>query len=99
MSNKEKEIDIVVAVFNNESIIEDIFENLKKELLEFIFMEDVSTFKKAIFIQGIFSYASLILGANQTLSEEAKNNKMIELINISKMLNESINEDLTKYAN
>ncbi|MDO4690050.1 MAG: hypothetical protein Q4A58_01955 [Fusobacterium sp.] len=97
MGKNEKKVDIVVAVFNNESLINDIFENLKKELLEFIFMEDVSTFKKAIFIQGIFSYANLILSANQTLSEEDKNKKMIELINISKMLNETSNEDLTKF--
>lgn len=100
MSNdNEKEIDIIAAVFNNESLIEDIFENLKKELLEFIFMEEVSTFKKAIFIQGIFSYANLILNANQTLSEEHKNSKMMELINISKILNENSKEDFIKYIN
>lgn len=99
MSEKEKKIDIIEAVFNNETLINNIFENLKKELLEFIFMEEVSTFKKAIFIQGMFSYANLILNANQTLSDEEKNNKMIELINISRMLNESRVGDLSKYIN
>lgn len=98
-NNNEKEIDIISAVFNNKTLIENIFENLKKELLEFIFMEDISTFKKTIFIQGIFSYANLILNANQTLSDEDKNNKMKELVNISKILNENSKEDFIKYIN
>lgn len=98
-NNNEKEIDIIAAVFNNKTLIDNIFENLKKELLEFIFMEEVSTFKKAIFIQGIFSYANLILNENKTLSEKDKNNKMMELINISKILNENSKEDFIKYIN
>ncbi|WP_022820133.1 hypothetical protein [Fusobacterium russii] len=98
-NNNEKEIDIIAAVFNNKTLIDNIFENLKKELLEFIFMEEVSTFKKAIFIQGIFSYANLVLNENKTLSEEDKNNKMMELINISKILNENSKEDFIKYIN
>lgn len=95
----EKVLEIVHVVFNNEKIINEVLENLKKELLEIIFMENLSTFKKALFIQGAFAYANLILNTNQTLSDEEKEKKMIELINISKMLGEEALEDISKYAN
>lgn len=99
MSKEEKEIDLARALFDNKTLVNDIFENLKKELLEFIFLDEINTFKKAIFIQGVFSYANLILSANQSMTEEEKNLKIIELVNISKMLNEDIAENIVKYAN
>lgn len=75
MSKEEKEIDLARALFDNKTLVNDIFENLKKELLEFIFLDEINTFKKAIFIQGVFSYANLILSANQSMTEEEKNLK------------------------
>ncbi|MCI7223402.1 MAG: hypothetical protein SOY60_05680 [Fusobacterium gastrosuis] len=95
----KEELDIVTAVFNNKKMIDNIFENLKKELMEVIFMENFSVFKKAIFIQGVFNYANLILNANQTMSEEEKTFKMTELIDISRMLNETYDESIVKYRN
>lgn len=99
MSEKEKGMEIVHAVFNNEKIINEVLESLKKELLEVIFMENLSTFKKALFIQGAFAYANLILNANQTLADEEKEKRMIELINISRMLGEEALGDISKYIN
>lgn len=97
MNSKFNEIELINAAFNNEALVNDIFDNLKKELLEVIFMKSLSTFKKVLFMQGVFNYASLVLGANQTMSEEAKNNKMNELVNIGILLNED--GSLIKYIN
>ena len=53
--------------------LEKIIENLKKELMEVIFSDNLSLFKKSIFIQGVFTYANLILSNNTSMSDKEKN--------------------------
>lgn len=99
MTKKNKDFDIVSFLFNNENFINGLLENLKKELIEFIFLENISLFKKSIFIQGVFTYANLILANNTTMSDEEKNKIMKEIIEISNLLNESLVEEIGKYPN
>ena len=98
--NKENEgFDIMSFLFNNKSFIEGLIENLKKELMEVIFSENLNIFKKSIFIQGVFSYANLILSNNETMTEEEKTKIMEEIVEISNLLVEETLEDAKKYAN
>lgn len=50
MNKENKNFDIIFFLFNNESFINSLLENLKKELMEVIFLENLSLFKKFIFI-------------------------------------------------
>ena len=81
MDKENKNFDIVSFLFNNESFINGLLENLKKELMDVIFSDNLSLFKKSIFIQGVFTYANLILNnkLNQipTLIESGIENFMI----------------------
>ena len=98
--NKENEgFDIMSFLFNNKSFIEGLIENLKKELMEVIFSENLNIFKKSIFIQGVFTYANLILSNNESLSKEEKTKIMEEIVEISNLLTEETLEDVKKYAN
>ena len=98
--NKENEgFDIMSFLFNNKSFIEGLIENLKKELMEVIFSENLNIFKKSIFIQGVFTYANLILSNNESLSKEEKTKIMEEIVEISNLLTEETLEDIKKYAN
>ena len=98
--NKENEgFDIMSFLFNNKSFIEGLIENLKKELMEVIFSENLNIFKKSIFIQGVFTYANLILSNNESLSKEEKTKIMEEIVEISNLLAEETLEDVKKYAN
>ena len=98
--NKENEgFDIMSFLFNNKSFIEGLIENLKKELMEVIFSENLNIFKKSIFIQGVFTYANLILSNKESLSKEEKTKIMEEIVEISNLLAEETFEDVKKYAN
>ena len=55
MDKENKNFDIISFLFNNESFINGLLENLKKELMEVIFSDNLSLFKKSIFIQGVFT--------------------------------------------
>ena len=46
MDKENKNFDIVSFLFNNESFINGLLENLKKELMEVIFSDNLSLFKK-----------------------------------------------------
>ena len=98
--NKENEgFDIMSFLFNNKSFIEGLIENLKKELMEVIFSENLNIFKKSIFIQGVFTYANLILSNNESLTKEEKTKIMEEIVEISNLLADETFEDVKKYAN
>ena len=55
MDKENEGFDIMSFLFNNKSFIEGLIENLKKELMEVIFSENLNIFKKSIFIQGVFT--------------------------------------------
>ena len=98
--DKENEGFVIMSfLFNNKSFIEGLIENLKKELMEVIFSENLNIFKKSIFIQGVFTYANLILSNNESLSKEEKTKIMEEIVEISNLLAEETLEDVKKYAN
>ena len=99
MDKENEGFDIMSFVFNNKSFIEGLIENLKKELMEVIFSENLNIFKKSIFIQGVFTYANLILSNNESLSKEEKTKIMEEIVEISNLLAEETLEDVKKYAN
>ena len=99
MDKKNEGFDIMSFLFNNKSFIEGLIENLKKELMEVIFSENLNIFKKSIFIQGVFTYANLILSNNESLSKEEKTKIMEEIVEISNLLAEETFEDIKKYAN
>ena len=99
MDKENEGFDIMSFLFNNKSFIEGLIENLKKELMEVIFSENLNIFKKSIFIQGIFTYANLILSNNESLSKEEKTKIMEEIVEISNLLAEETFEDVKKYAN
>ena len=99
MNNENEGFDIMSFLFNNKSFIEGLIENLKKELMEVIFSENLNIFKKSIFIQGVFTYANLILSNNESLSKEEKTKIMEEIVEISNLLTEETLEDIKKYAN
>ncbi len=99
MDKKNEGFDIMSFLFNNKSFIEGLIENLKKELMEVIFSENLNIFKKSIFIQGVFTYANLILSNNESLSKEEKTKIMEEIVEISNLLAEETFEDVKKYAN
>ena len=99
MDKKNEGFDIMSFLFNNKSFIEGLIENLKKELMEVIFSENLNIFKKSIFIQGVFTYANLILSNNESLSKEEKTKIMEEIVEISNLLTEETLEDVKKYAN
>ena len=99
MNNENEGFDIMSFLFNNKSFIEGLIENLKKELMEVIFSENLNIFKKSIFIQGVFTYANLILSNNESLSKEEKTKIMEEIVEISNLLTEETFEDIKKYAN
>ena len=99
MNNENEGFDIMSFLFNNKSFIEGLIENLKKELMEVIFSENLNIFKKSIFIQGVFTYANLILSNNESLSKEEKTKIMEEIVEISNLLAEETLEDVKKYAN
>jgi len=99
MDKENKKFDIISFLFNNESFINGLLENLKKELMEVIFSENLNIFKKSIFIQGVFTYANLILSNNETMTEEEKTKIMEEIVEISNLLVEETLEDVKKYAN
>ena len=84
---------------NNESFINGLLENLKKELMEVIFSDNLSLFKKSIFIQGVFTYANLILSNNTSMSDKEKNKIMQEIVEISNLLAENSMEDVKRYTN
>ena len=99
MDKENEGFDIMSFLFNNKSFIEGLIENLKKELMEIIFSENLNIFKKSIFIQGVFTYANLILSNNESLSKEEKTKIMEEIVEISNLLTEETLEDIKKYAN
>ena len=99
MNNENEGFDIMSFLFNNKSFIEGLIENLKKELMEVIFSENLNIFKKSIFIQGVFTYANLILSNNKSLSKEEKTKIMEEIVEISNLLADETLEDIKKYAN
>ena len=99
MDKENEGFDIMSFLFNNKSFIEGLIENLKKELMEVIFSENLNIFKKSIFIQGVFTYANLILSNNDSLSKEEKTKIMEEIVEISNLLAEETLEDVKKYAN
>ena len=86
MNNENEGFDIMSFLFNNKSFIEGLIENL-------------NIFKKSIFIQGVFTYANLILSNNESLSKEEKTKIMEEIVEISNLLAEETFEDVKKYAN
>ena len=99
MDKENEGFDIMSFLFNNKSFIEGLIENSKKELMEVIFSENLNIFKKSIFIQGVFTYANLILSNNESLSKEEKTKIMEEIVEISNLLAEETLEDVKKYAN
>lgn len=99
MDKENEGFDIMSFLFNNKSFIEGLIENLKKELMEVIFSENLNIFKKSIFIQGVFTYANLILSNNESLSKEEKTKIIEEIVEISNLLAEETFEDVKKYAN
>ena len=99
MDKENEGFDIMSFLFNNKSFIEGLIENLKKELMEIIFSENLNIFKKSIFIQGVFTYANLILSNNESLSKEEKTKIMEEIVEISNLLADETLEDVKKYAN
>ena len=99
MDKENKNFNIISFLFNNEGFINGLLENLKKELMEIIFSETLSLFKKSIFIQGVFTYANLILSNNTSMSDEEKNKIMQEIVEISNLLTENSMEDIKKYTN
>jgi len=99
MDKENEGFDIMSFLFNNKSFIEGLIENLKKELMEVIFSENLNIFKKSIFIQGVFTYANLILSNNESLTKEEKTKIMEEIVEISNLLAEETLEDVKKYAN
>ena len=99
MDKDNEGFNIMSFLFNNKSFIEGLIENLKKELMEVIFSENLNIFKKSIFIQGVFTYANLILSNNESLSKEEKTKIMEEIVEISNLLAEETLEDVKKYAN
>ena len=99
MDKENEGFDIMSFLFNNKSFIEGLIENLKKELMEVIFSENLNIFKKSIFIQGVFIYANLILSNNESLSKEEKTKIMEEIVEISNLLTDETLEDIKKYAN
>ena len=99
MDKDNESFNIMSFLFNNKSFIDGLIENLKKELMEVIFSENLNIFKKSIFIQGVFTYANLILSNNETMTEEEKTKIMEEIVEISNLLVEENLEDVKKYAN
>lgn len=99
MDKENEGFDIMSFLFNNKSFIEGLIENLKKELMEVIFSENLNIFKKSIFIQGVFTYANLILSNNESLSKEEKTKIMEEIVEISNLLADETLKDVKKYAN
>ena len=99
MDKENEGFDIMSFLFNNKSFIEGLIENLKKELREVIFSENLNISKKSIVIQGVFTYANLILSNNESLSKEEKTKIMEEIVEISNLLTEETLEDIKKYAN
>ena len=99
MTKENEGFNIMSFLFNNKSFIEGLIENLKKELMEVIFSENLNVFKKSIFIQGVFTYTSLILSNNETMSREEKTKIMEEIVEISNLLADEILEDTKKYVN
>ena len=99
MDKENEGFDIMSFLFNNKSFIEGLIENLKKELMEVIFSENLNIFKKSIFIQGVFTYANLILSNNESLSKEEKTKIIEEIVEISNLLADETLEDIKKYAN
>ena len=99
MEKDNEGFNIMSFLFNNKSFVDGLIENLKKELMEVIFSENLNIFKKSIFIQGVFTYANLILSNNESLSKEEKTKIMEEIVEISNLLAEETFEDVKKYAN
>ncbi|WP_427171657.1 hypothetical protein KST23_03155 [Fusobacterium nucleatum] len=99
MDKDNKNFDIVSFLFNNESFINGLLENLKKELMEVIFSENLNLFKKSIFIQGVFAYTNLILSNNTSMSDEEKNKIMQEIVEISNLLAEDSMDNIKRYTN
>jgi|GEM_PF-220915 len=96
MDKENEGFNIMSFLFNNKSFIEGLIENLKKELMEVIFSENLNIFKKSIFIQGVFTYANLILSNNESLSKEEKTKIMEEIVEISNLLADETLEDVKK---
>ena len=99
MDKDNESFNIMSFLFNNKSFVDGLIENLKKELMEVIFSENLNIFKKSIFIQGVFTYANLILSNNETMTKEEKTKIMEEIVEISNLLAEETFEDIKKYAN
>ena len=99
MDKENEGFDIMSFLFNNKSFVDGLIENLKKELMEVIFSENLNIFKKSIFIQGVFTYANLILSNNETMTKEEKTKIMEEIVEISNLLADETLEDVKKYAN
>lgn len=99
MDKENEGFNIMSFLFNNKSFVDGLIENLKKELMEVIFSENLNIFKKSIFIQGVFTYANLILSNNESLTKEEKTKIMEEIVEISNLLADETFEDVKKYAN
>ena len=99
MEKDNEGFNIMSFLFNNKSFVDGLIENLKKELMEVIFSENLNIFKKSIFIQGVFPYANLILSNNETMTKEEKTKIMEEIVEISNLLADETLEDVKKYAN
>ena len=98
MDKENKNFDII-SFLNNKNFINGLLENLKKELMEVIFSDNLSLFKKSIFIQGVFTYANLILSNNTSMSNEEKSKIIQEIVEISNLLTENSMEDIKRYTN
>ena len=99
MDKDNEDFNIMSFLFNNKSFIDGLVENLKKELMEVIFSENLNIFKKSIFIQGVFTYANLILSNNETMTKEEKTKIMEEILEISNLLADETLQAEKKYAN
>ena len=55
MDKENKNFDIVSFLFNNESFINGLLENLKKELMEVIFSDNLS------YLKNLYSYKVFLL--------------------------------------
>ena len=99
MDKDNEDFNIMSFLFNNKSFIDGLIENLKKELMEVIFSENLNIFKKSIFIQGVFTYANLILSNNETMTKEEKTKIMEEILEISNLLADETLQAEKKYAN
>ena len=54
MDKDNESFNIMSFLFNNKSFIDGLIENLKKELMEVIFSENLNIFKKSLLDKNLF---------------------------------------------